>query len=247
MVWSYSRIKTFKDCPYRFYLKYIRRLRGKEMFFSSYGTFMHKLIESYYTEHKTNTQLVHTYVSEFGNSVVGHAPNKTVFVNYFNQGLNYLKNIKPFPCEAIALEKGVDFNIDGYRFVGYIDFLGKKDNDVYVIDHKSRMLKPRSNRKIPTKTDEELDSYLTQLYIYSEAVKNELGVFPKKLCFNCFRSGVFIEEPFSPNGYSTARKWLSDSISEIRKESDFEPSAEYFKCTHLCELHDECEYYQLSK
>ena len=40
MVWSYSRIKAFVDCPYRFYLKYIRHIHGKEMFFASYGTFM---------------------------------------------------------------------------------------------------------------------------------------------------------------------------------------------------------------
>lgn len=32
MVWSYSRIKAFDDCPYRWYLKYIRHLHGKDMF-----------------------------------------------------------------------------------------------------------------------------------------------------------------------------------------------------------------------
>ena len=36
MVWSYSRIKAFDDCPYRWYLKYIRHLHGKDMFFSDY-------------------------------------------------------------------------------------------------------------------------------------------------------------------------------------------------------------------
>lgn len=37
MVWSYSRIKAFEDCPYRWYLKYIKKFHGKDMFFSSYG------------------------------------------------------------------------------------------------------------------------------------------------------------------------------------------------------------------
>lgn len=31
MVWSYSRIKAFEDCPYRWYLKYIKRFHGKDM------------------------------------------------------------------------------------------------------------------------------------------------------------------------------------------------------------------------
>ena len=30
MVWSYSRIKAFEDCPYRWYLKYIKKFHGKD-------------------------------------------------------------------------------------------------------------------------------------------------------------------------------------------------------------------------
>lgn len=81
MTWSYSRIKSFNDCPYRWFLKYIHPhqlirsvfggerpskadidaayvrseiekadvgllyaylgIKRKEMFFASYGTFMH--------------------------------------------------------------------------------------------------------------------------------------------------------------------------------------------------------------
>ena len=47
MVWSYSRIKAFEDCPYRWYLKYIKKFHGKDMFFSSYGTFMHNFTDAY--------------------------------------------------------------------------------------------------------------------------------------------------------------------------------------------------------
>lgn len=76
MVWSYSRIKAFVDCPYRFYLKYIRHIRGKEMFFASYGTFMHKLIETYFKEGKSPRQLTDIYLRDFKKEVVGRAPNK---------------------------------------------------------------------------------------------------------------------------------------------------------------------------
>ena len=37
MVWSYSRIKAFVDCPYRFYLKYIRHIHGKDNFTDEYS------------------------------------------------------------------------------------------------------------------------------------------------------------------------------------------------------------------
>ena len=65
MVWSYSRIKAFEDCPYRWYLKYIKKFHGKDMFFSSYGTFMHKLIELYHKGEKTPRQIVDMYLQDF--------------------------------------------------------------------------------------------------------------------------------------------------------------------------------------
>ncbi len=245
MVWSYSRIKAFDDCPYRWYLKYIRRLKGKDMFFSDYGSFVHKLIELYYRGEKTPSQLCDMYLQEFKSRVKGHAPNKKVFENYFKSGLNYLKTLTPFPFNMIAVEKRVDFVMNGIPFVGYIDYLGEKDGEFYVVDNKSRTLKPRSTRIKPTRSDEELDEYLRQLYIYSAAVEQEYGKKPKCLCFNCFRGPVFITEPFQEQAYAASQKWLDESVARITAETDFRPDVEYFRCTHLCEMNGHCEYYKL--
>lgn len=95
--------------------------------------------------------------------------------------------------------------MNGVPFIGYIDFLGELDGSLYVVDNKSRVLKPRSKREKPTKTDEELDAYLKQLYLYSAAVEEEYGVRPCKLCFNCFRTDTFIEEPFLDKDYEGAK------------------------------------------
>ena len=217
------------------------------MFFASYGTFMHKLIELYLTGKKTPKQLSDMYLQNFREEVAGWAPSKQVFAGYFKSGLRYLKELRPFPYNVVAVEKRVDFNIDGIPFVGYIDFLGEKDGDLYVIDNKSRDLKPRSVRGRTTKTDEELDSYLKQLYLYSAAVEQEYGKLPKSLCFNCFRTSLFIEEPFENGAYAKSKNWLSDSVREITNETDFRPNAEFFKCRHLCEMQDCCEYYKLTQ
>lgn len=247
MVWSYSRVKAFEDCPYRWYLKYIRRLPGKDMFFSDYGSFVHKLIELYFLGEKTRDELRDIYLREFRSHVKGRAPSLKVFENYFKSGLSYIQNIVPFPYNMVAVEKRVDFKMDGIPFVGYIDYLGEKDGDLYVVDNKSRTLKPRSARASPTKADEELDAYLRQLYIYSAAVEQECGKKPKVLCFNCFRAPIFIKEPFQEQAYAESKEWLKERVARITAESDFRPDIEYFKCTHLCEMKGYCEYYRLSQ
>jgi hypothetical protein len=208
---------------------------------------MHKLIEQYYTNGKTPQELCDMYLQGFKDSVVGRAPNGTVFENYFRSGLQYLKRIQAFPYNMIAVEKKVDFNISGIQFVGYIDFLGEKDGEYYVVDNKSRVLKQRSNRPKPTKADTELDSYLRQLYLYSAAVEQECGKPPKSLCFNCFRIPILIEEPFSEQAYADSKQWAADMVRKIADETDFSPDVEYFKCTHLCEMNESCEYFRLSQ
>lgn len=287
MTWSYSRIKSFHDCPYRWFLKYIQPIllihrvfngskpsradvaaayvrselekddvgilyaylgiEQKEMFFASYGTFMHKLIELYYRGEKTPQQLCDMYLQEFKMQVHGRAPNKTVFANYFKSGIQYLRRFRPFPYDVLAVEKKVDFSLNGVPFVGYIDFLGEKNESLVVVDNKSRVLKPRSKRAKPTKADEELDAYLIQLYLYSVAVEQECGRLPGLLCFNCFRTPVFIEEPFKEEAYAASKLWLSEKVEEIKNETAFRPNIEFFKCKHLCEMQDFCEYYELTE
>lgn len=73
------------------------------------------------------------------------------------------------------------------------------------------------------------------------------GKTPKSLCFNCFRDKLFIIEPFKEQAYAESKEWLAKSIGKIREESDFKPSVEFFKCTHLCEMQDMCEYYELMR
>ena len=144
----------------------------------------------------------------------------------------------------VAVEEKVDFEIDGTQFVGYIDYHGIKDGEHYIVDNKSRDLKPRSNRKTPTVKDKELDEMLRQLYIYSAAIKQKYGKFPKALCFNCFKTGTFIEEPFNEDAYNEAIEWAKKNIEDIKNADDFYPNREFFSCYYICGVSDECCYWQ---
>lgn len=247
MTWSYSRVKSFEDCPYKWYLRYIIGLRGKRMFFSDYGSFMHKLIESFHRGEATPQQLVDRYLCDFKKEVGGFAPSGRVLNNYFQGGLQYLQTLQPLQADILGIEKEVRFSIGGHPFVGYIDLLCEKDGELTVIDNKSRVLKRRSTRKKPTLSDAELDEYLRQLYIYSIAVEEEYGRLPTQLCFNCFRGQTWIQEPFSEQAFAASQEWLLSNIAKIRTESEFMPSVEFFKCTYLCEMQDHCEYFDLMR
>lgn len=245
MVWSYSRIKCFHDCPYRWFLKYIKKLPEEPQFYASYGSFMHKLIEQYYKGELTKEEMQIKFLFDFSKEVQGARPHEGTVQKYIRLGNQYLKDFQPFPFTPVAIEKKVVFSLGGFPFVGFIDYLGERDDELYIIDNKSRDLKPRSKRSKPTQNDIELDDMLRQLYIYSGAVKQEYGRFPKALCFNCFKAGTFIEEQFSEERYQEAVDWAIKSIEEIQDEEDFNPFVEYFGCRFICGLTDECCYWQM--
>ncbi len=247
MVWSFSRVESYEDCPYRWYLKYIRKCPDRDKFYSSYGTFMHKLIEKYYNKEITKSQMVTTFLRDFKKEVKGFRPKASTLEKFINGAVEYLTNFEPFPYEMIAVEKKVEFDLNGKKFIGYIDFLGKDtDGNIVIIDNKSRDLKPRSGRAKPTLRDKELDEILRQLYIYAVAIEKEYGKLPTKLCINCFRTGVFIEEKFNTEAFEEAKQWVEDTIQNIMDDSDFDPKPNVFGCFWICGMSDNCEYEQSS-
>ena len=217
------------------------------MFYASYGSFMHKLLERYYQGGLTRDSMLFEFFSKFSTEIKGDRPPGSIVTNYIKHGAEYIKSFEPVESDTFEIEKKVFFEHHGNRFVGVIDYLGEKDGDFFIVDHKSRDLKPRSNRETPTAKDAELDSMLRQLYLYSAAIKSEYKKFPKYLCFNCFRTGVFIREPFNEDAYNETIKWADRTIDEIKNAEDFYPRREFFMCKYLCGYNDICCYYQQTK
>lgn len=244
-VWSYSRVECFDDCPYRFFLKYIKEYKDSPQFYSSYGSFMHKLIEGYYKGENKKEELETKFLLGFSSNVKGARPAESTVLKYITAGREYLKRFSPIPFNVIEVEKRIKFQINDVKVVGILDYIGERDGELCIVDNKSRELKPRSKRKQPTAKDKELDEMLKQLYVYAAAVKQEYGRFPKYLCFNCFRNGVFIEEEFNMDAYNETIAWFLENVEKIKDSDDFPPYIDFFSCNYICGVRDECCYFDM--
>ncbi len=241
-------MKLTKTAPIdSWFLKYIKHCKETDKFYASFGSFMHKLIEGYYKGALTKDEMLTKFLTDFSKEVRGTRPQESTVTKYIQCGSEYLRSFKPFRFNMIDVEKQVKFDIDGIPFIGFIDYLGEENGDYIIVDNKSRDLKPRSNRGKPTVKDKELDSMLKQLYIYSAAVKQEYGKFPKLLCFNCFRTGIFIEELFNEDAYNEAIEWAKKQVEEIKNADDFYPNREFFSCYYICGVSDDCCYDRMAR
>lgn len=254
--WSFSRIKKYDDCKYSWYIKYIEEYEEEDMFFSQYGSFIHELYCMLLSKEITPSEMKEIYVSNFKNKVFARAPTEKIFVKYFEDGVRATSESEKFLSyindnyNIVGTEIGVDFKINNNRFVGFIDLLLKDNKGNFIIvDHKSRSLKPYSNRRIPTKSDILLDEYYKQLYVYSEAVRQMYGKYPTELWFNCFRNeeNNIIKEQFYSKKLSDVLDWVNDSINNISNTTEWSPTVDPFFCSHLCGCNRECEYYDMLK
>lgn len=246
MEWSYSRLTAFEDCPYLWLQRYIFRIRGQSKFFAQYGSLMHSIMQQYLTGTLTKNELVSYYLTHFLTEITGKAPTQKIYQSYLEQGRQYLKTLS-FPARKILkVEDEMHFEFAGHPFTGFLDLMSEdEDGKLYITDHKSRALKPRSNRSKPTQSDVELDKYLRQLYIYAHAVHSLYGRYPDYLEFNCFRTNTWICEPFSIERMQEVEEWARDLIDRITSESKWNAHLEFWFCKHLCDVAEECEYEDL--
>lgn len=244
MTFSYSRINSYDSCPYGWKLNYIDQYTKESKFYSSYGSLMHDILELYYNGKLSKSQLPVEFLIRFSTEVKGLRPSPNIVESYLNKGLEYLRNIKDFELTTLAVERRFNFDIKGIPMTGFIDYLGEKDGDIYLIDHKSHELKPRSGRVKPTAKDRELDEYLRQLYLYSIAVEQEFNKKPAYLCFNCFKSGVLIKEKFDEQKQQEAIQWAVDTVEKIKNDTDFDPNYDYFYCRWICDQTRNCDVYE---
>ena len=257
--WSYSRISKYDDCKYAWYLKYIEEIETQELFFSQFGKFIHEIYASILLGNLSSEKAVDYFLTNFRREVTAKAPSDKVFSSYFASGLKAMKEIDAFlneisNYEIAGVEMPVEFSLGNNKFVGIIDLLLKDSSENFIIvDHKSRILKPRS-KKGNLKSDAELDNYFKQLYLYSVAIKEVYGKFPAELWLHCYRNTnnkiikddayKLMDKGDSFYWYSFEQKF-SDRIKQIKSTKEWIPNYDWFACTNLCECHNECEYYQM--
>lgn len=250
MCWSFSRLSSYHQCPYSFYLKYILCNKGEVNFFSQYGSLMHTILEKYEKGELSLFDISQYYIDNFCEVVTCDAPpNKYVDIkqSYYDKGLDYLDNIDLIldNYEILGIEKEVKFNIGGYEMIGYIDLLlrDKETGDIIVLDHKSGSVKFKKNGEICSSEKEHVLGFKRQLYLYSIAVIEEYGVKPKYLRWNLFKDRNWLTYEFNDDEFEEAKKWAENTVKSIENETAWLPNPSEYFCHNICDMRNcACEY-----
>ena len=249
MVWSFSRLNSFCICKYEWYLQYIEGFVGENNFYAEFGTYCHRILEKYEKGELGLFELADYFEEHFDENISTEVYNKysSTIEKYKKLGKEYFENIDLdlVSYEILGIEKKCDFEIEGYKFTGFIDLLlkDKKNGNIILIDHKSSEYPIGKRGNILKSEREKFEQYKKQLYLYSLQVQKEYGVLPNKIGWNFFKNKQWLILDFNKKELDEAIKWALGTIGEINQTEFFPPKPDYYYCHNLCRFRNSyCEY-----
>ena len=235
--WSFSSLSAYRQCPMMFKLCYIDKVEQDGNAFSDFGTHCHKLLEDYAKDKIPLIALAEEYDASYDQAVKHAFPPfpKGMGQKYYEQGLAYFESFDGFgdEWEILSVEEKFAIEIEGETIVGLADLVlrHKQTGEIMVVDHKS---------KSKSSMEKEKETYRKQLYIYAMYVHDRWGVWPSILRFNMFKDGYCIDEPFDPEMVDVTKRWILDTIKEIREEKEWKINRSSYFCRWICSCMMSC-------
>ncbi len=249
MVWSFSRVNSFKQCSYQWYLHYIEEHEGIPNAFAQFGTICHQTIEKYLKGELDMFTVSQYYQDNYPEIVTCDFPaNKYVDLGEkaYNAGLDYFNNINfDFDrYEILGVEKELNFKVGKYPFKGYADavFRDRETNEIILCDQKTASFKYLKNGEISSTNGEHFLAFLRQEYLYCIPLIEEYGKVDY-LSWNMIRDKRIIKEPFNEAEFIEAKEWAKFIIEKIENEVLWLPNKEKsYYCNTLCDIRGCCLY-----
>lgn len=251
MRWSYSRLTSFGQCKYEFYLNYIihddEQYLAEGNYYAELGSFVHEILAKIFDKKLTPDEASQYFADNYDSNVCYEVKKSTMEKSY-EACADYFSSVDfgwLNDYEILGVELEMNFQINDHPFIAFIDLLlrDKKDGKIIVVDHKSTQYPLKSNGEVKKNSQESFLKYKRQMYLYAYAIKERYGEFPKEIWWNHFKDGgKWVKIPFNEDEYKEAVNWFSDTVSAIVNEENFEPTLEYFYCKNLCNFRNCCEY-----
>lgn len=253
MIWSFSRIHTWEQCPYAFYLQYIEKNQyGISNFWAENGKAVHTTLEKFFKGEIFIDDCPATYIDLF--EKISEKTSISTMDKAFNACVDFF-------CEfdfnifddyqVLGIEKECNFVVNKYRFRGFIDLLlkNKKTEEIIVLDHKSSSYPFKKDGKSVLKNCQaNFEAYKHQMYLYCKQVIDEYGEKPSYITWLHFKDRKMATIPFNDSEYDKTLQWAENTIDKIYKDDCFLPKESFMMCDKLCNYRcGECSYKEMKE
>lgn len=217
---SYSKIKTYLECPYKYKLRYIERIPERPKSYFKFASLIHKVLHDYHFYHRRGNlnELLLCYERTWREKKnASYEEGRKILINYYYK----MRDRDPY-----YLEKRFTVRVGKNILVGKIDRIDKIKNEIQIIDYKL-------NKNIFTA--KEVRNSL-QLNFYTLIFFYLTGIIPSKVGFYFLRYGKLIFTKKNKKDIEKTRDLTDYVVRKIIME-EFQP-----KESRTCQWCDYKEY-----
>lgn len=248
MLWSFSRLSCYEECPYSFYLQYIERDPDRDKddnYYAENGLICHEIIADALNGKISAEDAAPEYAERYEN--INSFVSENIMNSTFDKCYSYFDNLKPLDekYEILGVEKRLFFNVGEYKFMGIADLIlrDKETNKVILVDHKSGGHMLKANGEPLKNMSDSFASYSRQMYLYCKGINDVMGLKVDTIVWNHFKDdGRLTVIPFSQESYEETLRYVLDVIDRASKDEEFAPRRSYMRCKSLCAYRGSCEY-----
>lgn len=246
--YSASAINAYLNCPRQYLYDRILNLGAKDSSFDalSYGSAIHKACENAikYAISNKNYPTCEFFINEFKNTLkklpMSSYEQKEIHLERGENALKeYYNQLTLTPIEWLNdVEKEFHLEIDGIKFLGFIDRIDILNDEIMLYDYKTGKAKSKSSIAI----GKEHEDYYNQMAFYKYALEKTMGKKVKSTTF------IFVEEfnknlelTFSNDEVQAVVDKFIDAVKNIENHN-FEPTPNKSKenCKY-CQYRDFCD------
>ena len=183
---SWSKLNTFVEDPYSFYLKYLKGIKEeKKNAYAFLGDIVHKGLEQFYANEVTREQMIENFengmIDQHNKSihfVKDEIQNQSIENKYYTCILNFLHNYEKKSSKS-KLEQFVGMPFEHYYVQGYIDhtyplLVDEKDSQDNII--KKQYVVIEDFKTSTAYTGKTIDEKAGQLKLYAIMLSNNYNI-----------------------------------------------------------------------
>lgn len=269
---SFSKITTFSNCNYEYYLNYVVDPKpiSDQNIYGELGTTCHECIEHMLKNEMTPDEAIEKlnedlqFCEDLDMYFPKHKGTDSIKNNYILSIEHYFDNFELY-CkdpDYFAIEEKFETEIAGVIFRGFIDYYYIKDDDLFCIDFKTSS---KFSKKDLKKKKLQLIIYAVYLsrkypdkkihccFDMLKYIKNQRGTLKERHKLDLMESGdkglVSIE--FNNDNIKDLEEFIKENVGKIhsldpKNENDWKPldnCKESYFCKNLCGFRDFCKHY----
>jgi hypothetical protein len=239
---SYSSANSFHTCPFGFFLTYIESEDRIGNGFSSYGNYIHDILEKFFAGTLEEDELLSYYVDNYSQVEQSFPPYPAGMPqSYYDSGYKFFESFtfNKDRYQPIVIEDYINSEYEGIKLVVKPDLVlhDTQTNKYQLVDYKTAKLKTGKYQK------QQIDDYMKQFLLYSFFLKKEQNIVIDQIKIWFIRDGIEKVFDVKQEEMESALKWFKDTIDAIYTEEQWLPNTDksnaYF-CQHICGVRHVC-------